>query len=104
MIDFARLMALKYSISETNTLGRLQFLNKADEISDELYSETVEAYEFMMQLRLAHQLRLMEQGKEPDNHINPAQFTELEKRTLKEAFGVIGRLQSFIRDAFRLNI
>jgi CBS domain-containing protein len=104
LIDFARLMALKYGITETNTLDRLQFLSQAGEISEELYLEIVEAYEFMMQLRLGHQLRLLEEGKAPDNHINPAEFTELEKRTLKEAFGIIGRVQAYIRDAFRLNI
>lgn len=104
LIDFARLMALKYGITETNTQDRLQLLNQAREISDQLYSEIVEAYEFMMQLRLAHQLRLLGEGKEPDNHINPAEFSELEKRTLKEAFGVISRVQTYIRDVFRLSI
>ena len=53
-----------------------------------------------MQLRLIHQLRLMEAGKEPDNYINPGDLTDLEKQTLKEAFSVIGKLQSLIKDMF----
>ncbi len=99
-VDFARLMALKYGIKETNTLGRLQLIEEHEHISRELYSETKEAYEFQMQLRLIHQLRLMEAGKEPDNYINPGDLTDLEKQTLKEAFSVIGKLQSLIKDMF----
>ncbi len=99
-VDFARLMALKYGIKETNTLGRLQLLGEAGHISNELYKETYEAYEFQMQLRLVHQLRMMEQGKQPDNYIDPGELTDLEKRTLKEAFGIINRMQAYIRDIF----
>ncbi len=99
-VDFARLMALKYGVRETNTLGRLQLLGEADNISHELYRETTEAYEFQMQLRLVHQLRMMEQGKQPNNYINPGDLTDLEKQTLKEAFGVIGRIQGYIKDIF----
>ncbi|NCC26461.1 MAG: hypothetical protein EOM25_14875, partial [Deltaproteobacteria bacterium] len=40
---------------------------------------------------------------EPDNRINPGRLSELEKRTLKDAFSVIGNIQAFIKDAFQLN-
>ncbi len=99
-VDFARLMSLKYGIKETNTLGRLELLYENEHISKELYTETVEAYEFQMQLRFVHQLQMMEAGKQPDNYINPRELSDLEKQTLKEAFAVIGRLQSIIKDVF----
>ncbi|RUM91017.1 MAG: histidine kinase [Thermodesulfatator sp.] len=99
-VDFARLMSLKFGIKETNTLGRLELLYQNEHISKELYSETVEAYEFQMQLRFVHQLQMMEAGKQPDNYINPRELTDLEKQTLKEAFAVIIRLQSIIKDTF----
>ncbi len=99
-VDFARLMSLKYGIKETNTLGRLELLYQNEHISRELYVETVEAYEFQMQLRFVHQLEMMEAGKQPDNYINPRELSDLEKQTLKEAFVVINRLQSIIKDVF----
>ncbi len=101
-VDFARLFALKHGIPENNTLGRLQILHEDGHISHELYSETVKAYEFLMQLRLIHQLRMIEQQHPPDNHINPADLSELEKQTLKEAFEVVRRLQRHIRQEYRL--
>ncbi|MGE4298336.1 MAG: putative nucleotidyltransferase substrate binding domain-containing protein [Desulfovibrionaceae bacterium] len=102
--DFARVLALKHGIRETNTLGRLDALAGGGHLSNELYIDTREAYEFLMQLRIVHQLELVEQGRVPDNHFDPAKLSELEKRTLKEAFAVIGRIQSLLKEVFRLDM
>ena len=103
-VDFARLMSLRHGIKETNTLMRFQALEEGNHISKELYLEAREAYEFLMQLRLIHQMRLIEDGKEPDNYINPGDLTDLEKKTLKEAFSVIGKLQSLIKDLYPVSM
>lgn len=63
---------------------------------EDLFRETVEAYELIMQLRLAHQLRLVEAGVTPHNHVNPGELSDLERMTLKAAFEVINRLQTFV--------
>lgn len=101
-VDFARLYALKHGIKETNTLGRLQLLAEGGHLSRDLYTETVEAYEFLMQLRLIHQLQMLEENQMPDNYINPADLSDLEKQTLKESFEVVRRLQSHIKQEYRL--
>jgi CBS domain-containing protein len=101
-VDFARLLALKYGIRESNTLERLELLAGGGHIPKELHTETSAAYEFIMQLRLVHQLRMLEQGTTPDNHINPGDLSDLEKQTLKDAFGVIRRLQNHVKLEFHL--
>ncbi|MBI5250010.1 MAG: cyclic nucleotide-binding/CBS domain-containing protein [Desulfomonile tiedjei] len=101
-VDFARLLSLKHGVRETNTLDRLQALADRDCISRELYTETREAYEFQMQLRLVHQLRMMESGQVPHNHVDPGELSELEKQTLRESFAVIGRIQAYVKDEFRV--
>jgi CBS domain-containing protein len=55
-----------------------------------------------MQLRIVHQLSRINQGKEPNNNIDPGDLSDLEKRTLKEAFGVIGKLHTHLKDEFSL--
>jgi CBS domain-containing protein len=96
VVDFARMMALKHGITETNTLSRLQLLGEAGHIPADLCGEIGQAYEFLMHLRLVHQLKLIEDGKEPNNHLDPASLSDLEKRILKEAFGVVNRMQVFV--------
>ncbi len=102
-VDFARLLALRHGISETNTLARLKALADGNQISKDLYSETSEAYEFQMQLRLVHQMRMMEAGLTPNNFVDPADLSDLEKQTLKEAFAVIGRVQAYIKAEFKVS-
>jgi len=102
IVDFARLMALKHGITETNTLNRLNLLKENQYLSETLCIEIIEAYEFLMHLRLIHQLQMLEADAAPDNHINPKDLTDLERQTLKEAFLVIGRLQDFLKKEFHL--
>jgi len=104
IVDFARVLSLRHGILETNTLLRLEQLSENDQLPGDLAEEIMEAYEFMLQIRLVHQLERHEQGLAPDNHINPASLSELDKRTLKEAFGVIGRMQSHLKEIYRLNV
>lgn len=103
-VDFARLFALRHGVKETNTLDRLRLLREGGHLSGDLLSEASGACEFLMQLRLVLQMEQLKNGQEPNNRLDPGTLSELEKRTLKDAFGVIGRLQSLVRDAFRLNL
>lgn len=95
-VNFARVLALKHGISETNTLARLKALLANECISHEIWTSANDAYELQMQQRLIHQLSQIEEGTLPDNHINPAQLSDLERRMLKEAFAVIERLYSIL--------
>ncbi|MFP4316381.1 MAG: putative nucleotidyltransferase substrate binding domain-containing protein [Desulfovibrionales bacterium] len=101
-VDFGRVLALKHGITETNTLERLRLLGEGQHISRDLSSDAMGAYEFIMQLRLVHQLDRVAKGLEANNNLNPAELSDLEKETLKEAFGVINRLHSHLKDEFRL--
>lgn len=101
-VNFARLLALRHGVKETNTLARLEILAENEWIPRELYLETRDAYEFQMQLRLVNQLRMIEANQAPDNYIDPADLSEVEKQTLKEAFAVIGRIQAYVKSEFRV--
>lgn len=101
-VDFARVMALKHGIKESNTLGRLQQLLEIRVLSPEFYAELVDAYEFIMQIRLVHQLQQFEDDISPDNFVNPSHLSDLEKQTLKEAFEVIRRMHNYLKQEFRL--
>ncbi len=103
LTEFGRVMALKHGLRETNSLDRFKALAELGAISAEFHAELREAYEFLMQVRIASQLRQMDEGRQPGNHVKPGRLTDLEKRTLKEAFSVIGRMQTYVRETFRLN-
>ncbi len=99
-VNFARVLALKHGISETNTLARLKALLTDEFIGRDIWKLANDAYELQMQQRLIHQLRQIEEGTLPDNHINPEQLSELERKMLKEAFTVIERLYSVLEKIY----
>lgn len=99
-VNFARILALKHGIRETNTLARLQVLAKEGCLSEELLAKAVNAYEMQMQVRLVHQLNQMDADQQPDNHIDPADLSELDRRLLRDAFEVIERLHGVLRTLF----
>jgi len=99
-VNFARLMALRYGIEETNTLGRLQHLSENGHFRPEFCDDAREAYEFQIHLNLIHQLRIAETGMPAESRIDPAELSHLERRTLKEAFGVIDRLLNLVKQEF----
>ena len=79
-------------------------LREGGHLSRDLLAEAAGAYELLMQLRLLLQMGQINAGQEPNNQLDPAALSEMERRTLKDAFAVIGRLQSLVRDAFRLTL
>ncbi len=100
IVNFGRILALRHGIRETNTIARLQVLADRGHISGELCSMASDAYELQMQMRFVHQLKQLENGVQPDNYIDPARLSDLEKYMLKDAFGVIERLQGVLKSIF----
>lgn len=96
-VDFARTLSLKYGIRQTNTLIRLKRLAAKMRLPKDFLDEMVDAYELQMQLRVIHQLSQIEDGMEPDDLIYPEELSDLEKRMLKDGFGVIGKMQNILR-------
>jgi CBS domain-containing protein len=95
IVDYARLYALKQSLTETNTLERLNQLMQRGIIPAKDYNEIEQGYSFLMQLRFARQVNAMlEEGVPPDNYVNPKELSGIEQRLLKEIFIRIGNLQT----------
>jgi CBS domain-containing protein len=102
LTEFARLLALIRRLPETGTQDRFRLAAERGLISASLHTDLRESCEFLMQVRLAHQLERLEQDRIPDNRINPARLGDLERKTLKEALGVMTRVQAWIRERFQL--
>lgn len=101
MVDMMRLFSLENGVSETSTLGRLRALRDSHPIVMELGEELAHAFEFLSLLRIRHQYDLIEHGMTPDNFVNPARMSNLDKKTLKEVFQLILKVQDAIVEIYR---
>ena len=94
IVDLIRVYSLKHQVMETNTGQRLKELYKKDLFRKEEYYELLQAYYFLMNLRLKNQAKtiIRNQGA-PTNYIEPKGLTNIERVTLREIFKVIERFQ-----------
>ncbi|GJQ64769.1 MAG: hypothetical protein SCALA702_38220 [Melioribacteraceae bacterium] len=91
--DFARIYALKYNLSDTNTLERLAKLYEEGILKKSTFDEIIQDYNLLMQIRFRHQTSQFSRNKEMDNFVSPKELTQLELNTLKNAFSQISGLQ-----------
>jgi PAS domain S-box-containing protein len=101
VVDFARLYTIKQKLNETNTYRRLEAINDKGVISNAVYKSISYCYNFLMRLRLKHQIDCYDNDVEIDNIINPAGLTDVDKQLLKSYFDVLENLMNKIRMDFK---
>ena len=101
IVDIVRLFALEKGIKETSTLERINALRGKHTIVQEYAEELEQAFEFIMLLRIQLQYEQIKSGRTPDNFINPNKLSSLEKKSLKEAFNLISKIQDMIIELYK---
>jgi CBS domain-containing protein len=104
LVDIVRLFALEKGIKETSTIERINILKDKHTIVKEYADELIHAFEFIMLLRIQHQLEKLKEGKDIDNFINPNNLSNLEKRIAKETFQLVSKIQDLIIERYKAMI
>ncbi|MBN2207483.1 MAG: cache domain-containing protein [Candidatus Aminicenantes bacterium] len=96
VVNFARLYAFRHGVAMVNTLDRLHALLEVGAVRETLHGEAVKVYDYLMEQRLAHQVRALDRDAAPGNDIDPRELTHLEETLLKQAFALIANIQKKI--------
>lgn len=99
-----RSLALEKGIKETNTFDRIKALNNKGYFDREFASELIEAFTFLLTLRLNLQLQKIEQKKVPDNFLNPMKLSKFERDLLRDVLKLVNKLKKQITYHFKLNM
>jgi len=99
--SIARLYALKNNVKESNTLRRLKKLNIVGILTNDQYNMLSKNFNYLMLMRLSHQLEVINKNKEPDNLINPKYLSGIERTTLKKIFSQLSDFHTKISLDFR---
>ena len=97
IVDVARIYALRWALPQVSTRARL--MAAAEHGAD--VENLLDAHEFLGYTRLQHQGSLVAAGEEPNNHINPEDLSEFERKHLRDAFSIVGKAQSALTVAFQ---
>lgn len=91
--ETARVYALAAGSPAMRTHERISDAAVANLMSHETATELRDAYEFISYVRLEHQVARLHDGQPPNNNVDPEKLTSLERRHLRDAFGVLRTVQ-----------
>lgn len=100
LVSFARLYSLRYQLSQTHTLERLEALVERGLLHPATRDEMSAAYEFLTQLRLQAQIEAITAGKPPQNLVQINRLGYTQQEILKQAFSPISAAQKKISFEF----
>jgi len=92
-VNYARIYSLKHSIHETNTVQRVQKLLKEGYISEEDAQNTIDSWNFLMDLRLKTQVVALEKKFPKENALILNEISPWQETMLKRAMAQINAMQ-----------
>ncbi len=101
IVDLARIYALAGGLAPVNTQDRLEVAAQSGEVSPQAARDLVDALEFIAGLRIDHQTRQIADGQAPDNHLKLEELSSFERGTLRDAFGVVQKLQAVLAQRYQ---
>ncbi|MGK0255910.1 MAG: CBS domain-containing protein [Arcobacteraceae bacterium] len=104
IVHGVRSLAIEKQIKETSTFERLKELHYLGVIDKEFKNELIEAFNYLLMLRLKFRLAKIDNHKELDNYINPSKLSILEKDLLKDCLKIVNKFKKFIIFHFKLNL
>lgn len=91
--NLARAFATGAGLTERRTIERLRAAADVGTVDASTAEELVEAFRFLWDVRLTHQVAQVRAGEPPDDFVDPGTLGPVGRTGLKEAFRVIERAQ-----------
>jgi CBS domain-containing protein len=101
IVNLARYVALVGDIPANHTLDRLRASGDLRILKATEIRVLEEAYELFSALRLEHQVRQLEQNREPDDRLDPEELDPLTRRYLRDAFREVAAVQRSLSAGLR---
>ncbi len=102
IVNSIRCLAFEKNIDAVNTFERIKGLNNIGLIDRAFAEELIEAYNFLLEIRLRERLYKLQTGQKPDNYISPSRLSKLERDLLKDVLKIVDKLKKFLFAHFKL--
>lgn len=100
VVQMARLYAIAAGVDATDTASRLRAA-AAQSVSAQGAADLLDAYEYLSDLAMRHQVQQLRAGERPDYHIDPKRLPERDRAALRDAFGVIKSQQAALAQKYQ---
>ena len=102
--NIARAVGIAAGTASKGTLPRLDAAAAAGTLDPTVAGELGDAFRFLWQVRLRHQVTQIEAGTAPDDFVDPTALGPLDRSGLKEAFRVIRAAQTLVATEFNAQL
>jgi len=102
LVHGVRILSLKHSIKETNTIERLKVLNNKGVIDKEFATELIESFDTLSSIRLNGMLESLD--IQESNYINPKKLEKNQRDLLKDSFKIVNKFKKFMIFHFHLEM
>ncbi|WP_043527888.1 DUF294 nucleotidyltransferase-like domain-containing protein [Litchfieldella xinjiangensis] len=96
-VDLIRVHTLACGSQAQNSFERLDEIAQTQLLPEGTGERIRDALEFISMVRLRHQVLSLEEEREPDNTVEPANVSDTERHHLKDAFQVLSYAQKFLK-------
>ncbi len=103
IVHGVRSLALEHKITQMSTIERIKHLTEKGIFDKAFATDLIEAFDFMISLRLQFELEQMKQGEVYDNYIQPSKLNKLERDLLKDSLKIVNDFKKFINYHFKLS-
>ena len=103
IVHGVRAMALQHHVSERGTAARLQVLADRQHLPVQMARDLTEALQFLMGLKLGHNLHQRSAGLATDNLVHLSTLGTLERDLLKDTLAIIKRFRQHLHQHYRLD-
>ena len=97
LADLVRVHALAIGAQSINSFERLKDIIDAAILPLGRGQDLYDALEFISRVRARHQAEDLAAGVDPDNSIDPEKLSEFERKSLRDAFLILGNAQKFLK-------
>ncbi len=100
LIMTARVFALKYGYTETNTVARIKHLESQNHFDAELSHNLQDAYRVLANAKMVSQVEAIVSGRKYDYYLDPNTLKPDEQENLRRALGSVEALQKLAYNSF----
>jgi CBS domain-containing protein len=98
------LLATEHKCWSDTTWDKIDDLRERGVLSDDLGTEVMLAFTFLVWTRLRNQMRLLRAGKLPSDYIAPASMRAIDQMRLKESLLAVRKFIKIVRENFRVDM
>ena len=97
LADLVRVHALAVGSRALNSFERLRDIIDAEVLPRGRGQDLHDALEFISMVRIRHQAAALATGDAPNNNIEPEKLSDFERKSLRDAFLILGNAQGFLK-------